>query len=159
MTPVWRIAYCVHPAPALPSLRASLGYGSTLGNGRWHTKGPVQVVYAGASRALCQLEKRVHCNGANPKNQALMRIELPDDATIEDAEAQGLLPANWKTKEAATQALGMQWLLAVSSLALWVPSFVEPAERNLLINPAHPQYAAIQIVIERHPFTFDPRLF
>jgi hypothetical protein len=36
---------------------------------------------------------------------------------------------------------------------------VEPAERNLLLNPAHPHYRDISLVLERNPFGFDPRLF
>jgi RES domain-containing protein len=63
LTTVYRIGYCDTPAPALNVLLMSLGYGSTQGNGRWHTKGPNQVVYCCSSRALCQLEKRVHANG------------------------------------------------------------------------------------------------
>lgn len=158
MTTVWRIGHCPSPPPATPALLASLGYGATLGNGRWHTRGPLQVVYAAASRALCQLEKRVHCNGAHPRLQALMRLELPDDAALLDAADHGL-PANWRSNEAATQAIGMAWLGTVSSLGLWVPSYVEPSECNLLLNPAHPRYGAIRLSIERQPFQFDPRLF
>jgi RES domain-containing protein len=44
-------------------------------------------------------------------------------------------------------------------VGLWVPSVVEPQECNLLINPAHPQYAAIAVVTEIIDFEFDPRLF
>jgi RES domain-containing protein len=36
---------------------------------------------------------------------------------------------------------------------------VEPSERNLLLNPAHPDYPGITLVLERNPFVFDPRLF
>ena len=158
MTAVWRIGYCDHPAPPAPQLLQSLGFGSTLGSGRWHCKGPLQVVYAGSSRALCQLEKRVHSNGATPKNQTLMRLELGADATLLEASAWGLQP-DWRSDEAGTQSLGMQWLGSGISLGLWVPSFVEPSERNLLLNPLHPQYRAIQLVLERSPFIFDPRLF
>lgn len=158
MTTVWRIGYCENPAPPAATILASLGYGASLGNGRWHTKGPLQVVYADSNRALCQLEKRVHSNGANPKNQALMRLELPHDASFQNIHDLGLSP-DWQTDEAATQTLGMSWISAVSSLALWVPSYIEPAESNLLINPAHPQYRAITLSIERNPFRFDPRLF
>lgn len=158
MTTVWRIGHCPTPKPAAAVLLASLGYGSTLGNGRWHTQGPGQVVYAGSSRALCQLEKRVHCNGAHPKNQALMRLDLPAAATLQDVESLGL-PDDWRQQSAATQALGMAWLLSGAALGLWVPSCVEPSERNLLLNPAHPLYRQTTLTIERHPFRFDPRLF
>lgn len=155
---VWRIGFCRNPAPATDIVLASLGYGSTLGHGRWHIKGPLQVVYAGSSRALCQLEKRVHCNGSNPKSQALMRLDLPLDAVIEDAGQMGL-PTNWRDDEAATQTIGSHWIESGSSLGLWVPSCIEPSEMNLLINPAHRQYSAIKLRIERIPFQFDPRLF
>jgi RES domain-containing protein len=135
-----------------------LGDASTLGNSRWHTQGVHKIVYAASNRALCQLEKRVHCNGANPKNQALMQLEIPYHCPLMAVSDFGL-PADWQSNEAATQALGMTWLTSVSSLGLWVPSFIEPSEMNLLINPAHPDYRKILLSIERHPFRFDSRLF
>ncbi|MEX8520306.1 MAG: RES family NAD+ phosphorylase [Leptothrix sp. (in: b-proteobacteria)] len=158
MISVWRIGYCPSPPPTESALLASLGLGSTLGNGRWHTRGPLQVVYAASSRALCQLEKRVHSNGAHPKHQALMQLDLPDGAPLLDVFDLGL-PADWRSNEAATQAIGMSWTAAVASLGLWVPSFVEPGENNLILNPAHPQYRSIRLSVERQPFRFDPRLF
>lgn len=122
------------------------------------------MVYAGSSRALCQLEKRVHCNGAMPKNLALMRLELPASAALLDVDefaAPELWAdlADWRRDMGATQSIGMQWLASKASLGLWVPSYVEPAERNLLLNPAHPDYACIGLVCEKNPFVFDPRLF
>ena len=33
-----------------------------------------------------------------------------------------------------------------------------PPEAQLL-NPAHPDYRSITLVLEHHPFEFDPRLF
>lgn len=158
MTAVWRIGYCENPAWAPAQILQTLGFGSTLGNGRWHAKGQHQVVYAGSSRALCQLEKRVHCNGATPKNQSLMRLDIGPEATLLDASAWGLQP-DWRSDEAGTQSLGMQWLASGISLGLWVPSYVEPSERNLLLSPAHPHYQGISLVLERNPFVFDPRLF
>lgn len=135
-----------------------MGFGSTLGNGRWHVKGVQQVVYAGSTRALCQLERRVHCNGVNPKNMALMRLELAPSASVLNVYSLAL-PKDWRTNEAATQTIGMQWLADCKSLGLWVPSFVEPSENNLLVNPAHPEFANVNLTIEKSPFFFDPRLF
>lgn len=148
---VWRIGF----SGALTL--ADLGFGSTLSDGRWHIgcAGALQVVYSGSSRALCQLEKRVHCNGAMPKNMALLRLEMPDAATLIDV----ILPGDWRTNQAATQTVGMEWLASASSLGMWVPSFVEPAEHNLLLNPAHPDYLKVKLVVERNPFVFDPRMF
>lgn len=158
MTAVWRIGFCPQPAPGPQQLLGMLGLGSTLGSGRWHVQGPVQVVYAAASRALCQLEKRVHANGATPKDQALMRLDLPADAALVDVVDLGL-PADWRDREADTQQIGMAWVTSGRSLGLWVPSFIEPAERNLVLNPAHADYRRIVLTLERHPFRFDPRLF
>jgi RES domain-containing protein len=158
LTSVWRIGHCPSPQPDAPALLASLGLGATLGNGRWHTRSPIALVYAASSRALCQLEKRVHCNGANPKDQALMRLDLPDSADILDVVDLGL-PAGWRDSEAETQAIGMAWAASGASLGLWVPSFIEPSERNLMLNPAHRDYHRITLTVERQPFRFDPRLF
>jgi RES domain-containing protein len=158
LTAVYRIGHCPTPPPAPQALLMRLGVGSTQGNGRWHTSGPLQVVYCGSTRALCQLEKRVHANGANPRDQALMRLEIPASASLVDVATLGLT-RRWRDDEAETQAIGNGWIASVASLGLWVPSYVEPGERNLLLNPAHPDYGSIALHIERHPFRFDPRLF
>jgi len=42
---------------------------------------------------------------------------------------------------------------------LWVPSYIEPGEKNLQLDPAHPDDARIALALERNPFGFDPRLF
>ena len=151
---VWRIGH----SGALTL--GELGFGSTLGDGRWHAgcSGMQQVVYCASSRALCQLERRVHCNGAMPKNMALVRLEIPPKSDLM-VVAELVLPADWRQNQAATQTIGMRWLASRSSLGLWVPSFVEPAENNLLLNPSHPDYARVRLVIEKNPFIFDPRLF
>ena len=151
---VWRIGH----SGALTL--GELGFGSTLGDGRWHTgcSGAQQVVYCASSRALCQLERRVHCNGAMPKNMALVRLEIPQKFDLM-AVTDLALPADWRQNQALTQTIGMRWLASKSSLGLWVPSFVEPAENNLLLNPAHPDYARVRLVVEKNPFVFDPRLF
>ena len=150
----WRIGY----SGALTL--GELGFGSTLGDGRWHAGCSVaqQLVYAASSRALCQLERRVHSNGIMPKNLALLRLEIPQGAELKLA-IDLALPADWRQNQAATQTIGMRWLAAKSSLGLWVPSFVEPAENNLLLNPNHPDYVRVRVVVEKNPFTFDPRLF
>lgn len=154
-TSVWRI--CFNGDLSL----AGLPFGSTLGPGRWHLPAPagLPVVYAAGSRALAQLEKRVHANGVAPVRQALIRLELPEGAELLDVGADLSLQARWRTDEGYTQGLGVDWLRSLASLGLWVPSFVEPQERNLLINPAHRQYASLKLVVEHAKFVFDPRLF
>lgn len=153
---VWRI--CFNGDLSL----AGLPYGSTLGPGRWHVPPPsgLALVYAASSRALAQLEKRVHANGVAPVRQALIRLELPLGACLLDAQDDlALQVPKWRVDEGHTQGVGVHWLRSTASLGLWVPSVVEPQEHNLLINPAHPQYAAITVVTEIFDFQFDPRLF
>lgn len=152
---VWRICY-----NGDLSLGA-LAYGSTLGPGRWHIPSPIgaPVVYTASSRALAQLEKRVHANGVAPVNQALISLTLPEKASIMDASKNLRLdPARWKQDEGYTQLLGCTWLKSKNSLALAVPSFVEPREMNFLLNPCHPNFTSIQVAVEEFEFTFDPRL-
>ena len=140
-----------------------LDYGARLADGRWHTPPPSggrAVVYAAGSRALAQLERRVHCNGVAPVDMALLRLELANGASMLDAFPDLHLKRRWFDDESYTQAIGNQWLASQASLALWVPSFVERRERNMLLNPAHPQYAThVHVVIEADPFELDPRLF
>ena len=140
---------------------ADQAYGSALAPGRWHSlsTGAVsrRVIYCAGTRALAQLEKRVHANGIAPVGQALFRLELPAGLVVPTAEAHGL-PGHWRNSEAVTQAFGDRWLDMGAELALWVPSYVEPAEHNLLINAAHPGLAEVALVTERDPFEFDPRL-
>ena len=152
---VWRI--CFNGDLTL----AGLPYGSTLGPGRWHVPPPsgLPVVYAASSRALAQLEKRVHANGVAPIKQALIRLEFPLGAVLLDAQGDLALESpRWRVDEGYTQGLGVAWAQSTASLGLWVPSVVEPQERNLLLNPAHPQYASIAVVTEILDFAFDPRL-
>ena len=140
---------------------SALAFGSTLESGRWHRTAPdgQPVVYAGSSRALCQLEKRVHCNGVQPRNQALLRLDLPDDAMLLDIRILENLPATWRDDEPWTQDAGIRWRASGASLGLWLPSAVEPGEANLIMNPDHAKFTSIVVTVERNPFRFDSRMF
>ena len=146
---------------AIAKTVADQAYGSGLAPGRWHSlrtgAAPRRVIYCAGTRALAQLEKRVHANGIAPVGQALFRLELPDSLEVLTAQAPGL-PGNWRDSEAVTQAFGDRWLDACAELALWVPSYVEPAEHNLLINALHPRLSEVTLAKEHDPFEFDPRL-
>jgi RES domain-containing protein len=115
------------------------------------------VICCAGTRALAQLERRVHANGIAPVGQALIRLGLPDGLEVSTAQAAGL-PDNWRDSEAVTQAFDDRWLEIGADLALWVPSYVEPAEYNLLIDALHPRLPEVALMKERGPFEFDPRL-
>ena len=69
------------------------------------------------------------------------------------------LPASWRRSPppSAVQRLGDAWLDEGRSAVLRVPSVVVPAEWNYLLNPAHTDFAEIDIGPKRS-VQFDPRL-
>lgn len=155
---VWRIGYCQSSEMQSRKILMSQGFGSTYFDGRWHFKNGRQVIYASSSRALCQLEKRVHSHGFDIKNQILMRLEIPEEAIIFNAKHQGLAE-DWIDNEFGTRSFGNKWLEENQSLGIWVPSIIEPMENIILINPMHPLFLEINLIVERAPFVFDSRLF
>ncbi len=127
------------------------GEGARRYGGRWNSPGKT-VVYAAAEAALAVLEVRVHLD--------LPLALLPDDylllamnAADSDVEMGPML-----TDPNKCRAFGDQWLAENRSVLLCVPSVVVPESDNVLINPAHPAAADVQIVNQRS-FVFDERLF
>ena len=55
------------------------------------------------------------------------------------------------------QQVGLSWLKSGRSLALQVPSAICRDECNILLNPDHEGYAALQLVALR-PLSIDERL-
>ena len=146
---VWRIAReCYAPLD---------GEGARLMGGRWNSAGR-PVVYTAQTAALAVLEVLVWTDPEDvPDDLRLFGIELPADASVVRLSA-GSLPATWTepgSPECVT--LGDRWLATADSLALEVPSAVLPEERNLLINPRHPDATRVRIA-ESRPFAFDVRL-
>ena len=99
----------------------------------------------------------MHANGVAPVYQALFSLVLPAGLKVAHARAEGL-PPTWRDDLTLSQTFGNTWLDRGEHLALWVPSFVEPAEHNILLNPDHPRIREVTLTIEREPFEFDPRL-
>ena len=123
------------------------GRGGLLWPGRWHTRGR-RVVYCTQSPAAALLERLVHLElapGELPVRYRLLKIEIPDAASIERLEV-GMLPDRWIEREESTQTIGNAWLAGGLSALLLVPSAIVPETTNVLINPAHASAAAIEIV-------------
>jgi RES domain-containing protein len=135
------------------------GIGAEQHGGRWNHKGD-RMDYTSTSLSLATLELFVH----------LQPNELPDDlyavaATIPDAAASEVLsiadlPKNWRDypAPASLQDVGSAWLREQRSFVLIVPSAVNPEEKNILLNPLHPEAATISD-IRSQPFHFDPRMW
>jgi RES domain-containing protein len=135
------------------------GYGLRF-DGRWNTVGR-PVTYAATSPSLCVLEKLVHVEDpALLPALAMVTYEIPDD-TPSARRAVSDLQDDWRRREAETQRIGDEWLAAVETAILFVPSAIVPIrespDQNVIINHRHP--AAAAITIERiEPFQLDVRL-
>ena len=134
------------------------GEGARRDGGRWNEPGRA-VVYTAGSPALAALEVLVHVDPADvPDDLLLQTIEVPEDLRCTAIDASGL-PTNWSKvpEHPACDAAGTRWVDAGTTAGCWVPSAPIPEERNLLLNPGHPDFTRVRVVAER-PFTFDPRL-
>lgn len=122
------------------------GEGARRFGGRWNSPGR-PMVYLADHPALAALEVRVHLDlpfDLLPADYILMRVGVPDPATIDPA--------------GTTTEAGNTWLTQVSSATVQVPSVLVPHAWNLLLNPRHPDAAQAEI-LETEPFRFDPRLW
>lgn len=136
------------------------GYG-LLNNGRWNTRGR-QVTYCATTPSLAALEKRVHVTDPSLfPPQLMVEYDAPDDLPMRVLPLDEL-PADWTTRETATQSIGDAWLNAAGEALLFVPSVIVPLanapERNVLVNHRHAASNRITFVAAT-PFTLDPRLF
>jgi RES domain-containing protein len=153
----WRVTrrpYAVNPLSSC--IKPLRGEGAARAGNRWNSKG-VRIAYTSTSRALAILELLVHVTRETiPTDLVLIPIDVPDSLITEVTE----LPEGWNEYPfcAATRDLGDRWARDLTSAAVLVPSAVLRAEKNLLINPAHPEFRRVEIhAPEEH--ALDPRLF
>lgn len=150
MQPVWRITTARFADSAFS------GEGARLFGGRWNPKG-WPLIYTAASQSLALLELMVQDDPLRA-NYVLIPAQLPDDLPVRSIEVADL-PAEWRTLGArnALQEIGRIWINEGSTAVLSVPSVVVPAERNYLLNPAHPDFSRVQIGTPRS-LAVDTRL-
>ena len=130
--------------------------GSTIAPGRWNTRGS-PVIYSSEHYSTALLEKLVHGSGRLPPNQHFVEITIPRGATYEILSPEAL--PGWDMMPATvSKAFGEAWCLERRSLVLLVPSVVARLDRNVLINPAHPEFGTIETSLHE-PVFWDRRLF
>jgi RES domain-containing protein len=150
---LWRICRSKYEASAFA------GSGAEKTGGRWNFKGH-RLVYASENLSLAVLELFVHvAPEIMPADLISIRGRLPDSVSKEEIEESDL-PGNWREYPAPAelQSFGTDWIKRQSSLVLIVPSAINPQEKNLLLNPAHPEIKKLKVEAGQ-PFRFDPRMF
>ena len=155
MSVLWRIAA---DTPGCTADDLS-GIGAKVTGGRWNSKG-VPVVYCATSIALATLETVHYLRaGALPFNRFLVRIEVPASVWLA-RQVLDPVPGGWDAIPAGRSArrAGDNWSAAGKSALLVVPSVIVPDECNVLINPRHPDAAAITASTVRR-WQYDPRFF
>jgi len=125
--------------------------------GRWSPPGH-PAVYVSLSPACALLEYLAHRGDGDDdkKGQHLLAVATaPAGATLAECNE----PSTWRELpyRGEVQQVGADWLASGRSLALRVPSAVCDGESNLLLNPAHPAFAALQLQ-ELRPLQLDARL-
>jgi RES domain-containing protein len=153
---VWRIAQdaLTYEADDLS------GAGAKKDGGRWNEVG-ISVTYASETCALACLETFVHLNaGGLPLNRYLVEITIPDDIWASaQVEIPSSLRVGWDAEPAGRVSIqfGTVWVRSGSSALLVVPSVIVPEERNVVINPAHPDSVRIT-ASKRRKWLYDPRM-
>lgn len=133
------------------------GEGARLYGGRWNSEG-VAVVYLSATLSLAALETLVHADRRRfERDWIAFEVTIPGSAMLELRDED--LPGDWRAAPVSEGARGVgdAWIEAAASVALWVPSAIVPVERNVLLNPQHPDFREVRLG-EPRPFRFDARL-
>lgn len=135
------------------------GKGAALCGNRWNSKG-TELIFCADSRALAMAEVAVHLSlSILPKDYVMVEIDIPTSVSTASLAIDNL-PQGWNSFPHLldTQKIGDDYVAERKNCVLNVPSAVVPGDFNFLINPHHPDFAAIKIV-DQEDFPFDSRLF
>lgn len=131
------------------------GEGAYRFGGRWNNKG-TRMVYTSSSVSLATLEVLVHSDGLPiHKGLIILTIEIPDELVLSISS----FPSGWDAipPSDASIKFGNQFIADNTSLAIAVPSVVVPQERNILINPNHPDFSKV-VIKDKRSFVLDGRI-
>lgn len=133
------------------------GKGGLQNKSRWASKGQL-VSYASDHLATAALEKLAGVVRADLMTD-MVYAKAEIGAGQRDALPTEELPEDWDALPAsnATRAIGDAWLDAGEYLLLRVPSVVLPESYNYVVNVAHPDASALEVV-EVAPLLLDNRV-
>ncbi|MBO0905745.1 RES domain-containing protein [Jiella sonneratiae] len=130
--------------------------GSRLYPGRWNTAGS-PVIYTSEHYSTAMLEKLVHANQVLPPNQHYIWITIPNGTSYEVFQPES--HPGWDgADEGICKAFGVTWHEQGRTALLIVPSIPARIERNILINPRHPEVRRITHELPE-PVWWDERLY
>ena len=137
--------------------RAFDGEGARLYGGRWTRRGS-PAVYTAEHVSLALLEILVHLKDARFLPAYTLAAVHFDESQVWRPDLSAL-PVGWRRfpPPPALQSVGERWIRSGASVALEVPSAVVPRECNYVLNPVHPDFAALRIE-PAEPYELDLRL-
>jgi RES domain-containing protein len=153
LTRVWRIATDT-PDYGADDLG---GVGAKATGGRWNRAGTA-MVYCSENIALACLETFVHLRaGGLPLNRYLVQVDIPE--ALWSAAAHPVPAVGWDAIPTGRVSLdaGDAWAAACRTAVMRIPSAIVPEERNVLINPLHPDAKSIKAKRIRK-WTYDGRM-
>lgn len=129
--------------------------GARLFPGRWNTPSS-PIIYASERYSTAMQEKLVQANAILPANLNYIRITVPNGVSY--GLFQTARHPGWDARdEMICNSFGEAWYREQCSALLLVPSIPARLERNILINPLHPDTAAITHELPE-PVWWDERL-
>ena len=119
----------------------------------------MRVVYASGSLALAAIETFVNLEpNLQPSDVVSIEGEIPEALEIARVDLKAL-PVRWyETRDESLRRFGDDWVKVGRTVALLVPSAAIRGEWNVLLNPAHAEFAEVKFQ-DPQPFEFDVRMF
>ncbi|MEA2664545.1 MAG: hypothetical protein QOI11_1489 [Candidatus Eremiobacteraeota bacterium] len=124
------------------------------------------MAYTSTTSTLVILEFLAHIDMsdfdvASPPALIVVTADIDESDIISLAATGAALPPDWRNVPAPAElrAIGDAWIASDRSVGLVVPSAILPdtlPERNVLINPLHPRFAAVTWRID--DFAYNARL-
>jgi RES domain-containing protein len=137
---------------------AGTGAGARLYGGRWNSRG-LSVVYASTSLALAAVETFINLEpNLQPADLVSIEGNIPDTVEVGRLDPE-ILPSGWyESRYESLRRFGDEWIRGGETAVLLVPSAAIRGEWNVLLNPAHPDFARVRF---HRPvrFEFDVRMF
>lgn len=133
------------------------GEGARLYGGRWNRMGTA-ILYTSENESLAVLETLAHVPVSSVPDDLMMLVLSVSDEFEPETIDEKFLPEQWKRYPASRYLadLGTAWARSQSSVMLRVPSALVETDRNMLINPSHPDMSQVTIN-EVRVFRFDYR--